>query len=215
MLLEFSEKHLGVIASILTSLGVIWAARKPLGRLSAECMFLIRGPFVIRQMLNEMNVAVNQIRYQVQTNDGGSLKDAVMRTEQSVGQLKSFRKHDFWTAPKPGFELDGDGKVFAATEASCRLFRVADTDELTVHSWLRFLDGSRVNDFMRSFRETSASGSLFQFSIRLRSGPGENRGEWEFRATLIDHSGSKLYSGYFTPVDETAKAIAQRAGWQV
>jgi PAS domain-containing protein len=163
---------------------------------------------------------VESIQYQVQTNNGGSLKDVVIRTElgqqklaQGLAKLESYRMHDFWTRTRAGMEIDAAGHVILASEATCKLFGVSDPDELMHLSWVRFLDPHHVDVFLRTFRETAASGSIFRFAIRIRDNSNVDRGEWEFRATPIGNSEPRLYSGLFAPFDPISKELAGRNGW--
>lgn len=178
------------------------------------------GNKLVLDEIAKLAKSVQEVKYQVQTNDGGSLKDSVLRTEKKLAQVignqtrfESYRQHDFWTRSRPGMEMDANGKVSLASEAACRLFRVSDPEELFSHSWLRFLDSHHVGTFMQTFRDTAASSSIFRFGIIIRAHDGESRGEWEFKATPIDHEEPKRYSGFFAPVDAVAKEIAGRAGW--
>lgn len=163
---------------------------------------------------------VKSVQDQVQTNGGSSLKDSVLRTENALKQViaaqvrfENYRQDDFWTRNRPGLELDGSGLAILASEAACHLFKVSDPDELLNHSWLRFLDAHHVDTFTRSFRDTSATSSIFSFTIRIKDKDRNDRGEWEFKATPIDVERAKRYSGFFSPVDAVAKEIAGRAGW--
>jgi len=181
---------------------------------------LFPGNKLVLDEIAKLAKSVQEVKYQVQTNDGGSLKDSVLRTERKLVEVinnqtrfESYRQHDFWTRLRPGMEMDINGKVFLASEAACRLFKVSDPDELINHSWLRFLDSHHVGAFMQTFRDTAASASIFRFGIDIRAQDGESRGEWEFKATPIDHAEPRRYSGYFSPVDDLAKQIATRSGW--
>jgi PAS domain-containing protein len=181
---------------------------------------LFPGNKKVLEEIEKLSKSVEDVKYQVQTNDGGSLKDSVLRTEKRLDQViqnqirfESYRQHDFWTKRSACLEMDADAKVSLANQAACRLFRVSDPDELVNHSWLRFLDSHRIGEFKQSFRDTAESGSIFRFSILIKSDDGESRGEWEFNATPIDFEEPKRYSGFFAPVDSIAKSIALRAGW--
>ncbi len=181
----------------------------------------------LAKAVQAVNGKVDLVKYQVQTNDGGSLKDSVLRIEKQqadlvIGQsallkgqtrLESHRQNDFWTRPRPGLEMDSIGRVSLASEAACRLFKVSDPDQLLNHSWQRFLDGHHIAEFRSAFRETAESNSIFRFVISIRVDGGEDRGEWEFKAIPIDMEDPKRYSGFFAPVDPVAKEIAGRAGW--
>lgn len=190
-------------------------------------LFLFRGPGMIFRELQEMNVKmdavkmkadavevkqtatdlkVDAIKHQVEVNGGGSLKDSMLR-------LESYRRIDFWKMQRPALELNGQGHVLLASEAACRLFHVSDPKELYRISWKRFLDGNEVMEFMKSFRETAAEGSLFRFAIGITDSNGAPRGKWEFKARPVDITGAGLYSGFFTAVDEVAKELAGRCGW--
>ncbi len=207
--LEFVAAIVGLIVPLL--LGCV---RRLAWRVLKGVVFMFTAPWKIAADLKV-------VKHQVLTNGGGSLKDAVLRVEEgqkmlAAGQtrLESYRQHDFWRQPRPGLEMDDHGQVNLASEAACRLFRVSDPDELQKHSWLRFLDHHHVGTFMQTFRETAFSSSIFRFVIRIRDEKGEDRGEWEFKATPIDAAEPKLYSGFFAPVDAAAKQIAGRANWQ-
>lgn len=178
--------------------------------------------FTIPESIRQVAMDVIAVKYQVQTNDGGSLKDSVVRIENAVkklslGQLRleSYRQHDFWRQPRPGLEMDEFGRVNLASEAACRLFRVSDPEQLLNHSWSRFLDGDHVHAFMQSFREIAESNSIFRFSIALRAEDGTPRGEWEFKANPIDSANPKLYSGFFSPVDDVAREVARKSHWHL
>lgn len=170
--------------------------------------------------LGSVRQMVASIQYQVQTNDGGSLKDSILRMEAGqkgltagLAKLESYRQHDFWTRPRAGMEIYSTGIVIQVSEATCKLFGVSDPEELSSLSWMRFLDSHHVDAFIRSFRETAETGSIFRFAINLRDNNGNDRGVWEFKATPIDDSKPQLYSGLFAPFDDLAKEIAGRNGW--
>ncbi len=98
---------------------------------------------------------VDAIKHQVEVNGGGSLKD-------SLNRLESYRKNDFWRMPRPALEMNALGHVTAANNAACRLFHVSDPRELLRRSYLRFLDDATKSGFIKAFRETAATGSLYR-----------------------------------------------------
>lgn len=217
----FIESHPVLIGILIAAAPFLFPAVRRL--LARGWRWLIRffpGNKQVIVEIEKLAKTVQEVKYQVQTNDGGSLKDSVLRTESALKQVisnqvrfESYRLHDFWTRSRAGLEMDATGKVTLASQAACRLFKVSDPDELANHSWLRFLDPHHVGTFMQTFRETADSNSIFRFTILIRAAEGEDRGEWEFNATPIDFEEPKRYSGYFTPVDSVAKEIAGRAGW--
>lgn len=216
--LEKNPVTVGALVA-LTPLLIPWVRQKAM----AMCKVVAR-PFSasdsILDELKHVRKMVSEIEYQVKTNDGGSLKDVVVRVEQGqknlargLAQLESYRMHDFWTRAAAGIEIRSDGHVELASEAACKLFGVSDPDELLNLSWLQFLDPHRVNTFIRAFRETAGSGSIFRFAIRISDKSHLERGEWEFKATPVGTSEPRLYSGLFVPYDATAKEFAGRNGW--
>lgn len=222
LLIDWLEAHPSTAATAVVVVPLLFPqVWRQLGRVSR---WLRRDTIEFRESMvskmAEISATVAAVNHQVQVNGGGSIKDGVKRIEDrqiEMGKVQiraeSYRQHEFWTRPRAGLEMDATGRVQLASEAACRLFHVSDPDDLTNHSWLRFLDSHHVDSFIRTFRETAESGSIFRFSINIRSDNGEDRGEWEFKATPIDRAEPKLYSGYFAPISTTAKEIAGRAGW--
>lgn len=215
------NENLAVFAGIVVSLGAIFAV-PPLRRLVLAAWGAIKGyatgPLLLKEMVAEVRSIredVSTVKREVQVNGGGSMKDSLARLELGQARSENFRQHDFWTQGRPAMELDGHGQVNLVSEAMVRLFHVSTPEDLYRRSWLRFLDGEDVTDFIESFVRTAKSDSRFRFAIRIRGNANEDRGEWEFRAQPIkpDIGGEKLYSGHWVPIDETAKAVADRNRW--
>lgn len=221
MILNFIESHPVACGLFVAAAPFVFPrVRRTLFNIIKTCSFIRSGREDILSELSRIRAAVDSVSYQVHSNDGGSLKDSTNRMETSINRLmagqvrlESYRQHDFWTRPRVGLEMDSTGHVSLVSEAACRLFGVVDPSELKSHSWVRFLDPQRSDDFMRAFCETSESSSLFRFAILLRDSSGNSRGEWEFKANPIDFAEPKLYSGFFAPVDGLAKSIVDASGW--
>lgn len=214
------EENLAVYAGIATSAGTLTipVVRRWAMKFIRGVWLYLRGSSMLIAQNVELTKMVKAIAYQVQANDGGSLKDSVVRTErilsgvvQTQTRLENYRKNDFWCQPRPGLEMDEHGQVTQVSEAACRLFRVSQPEALMRRSWLQFMDGRRVNELINSFIETAATESIFRFPIVVRDENGEVRGSWEFKATPL---GPNLFSVYFSPEDAVAKEIAGRAGWR-
>ena len=247
MELKNLSDSLAVPAAIVSSLStlLIPCVRAWVTKVGKGVWMFFRSPFVIVEQnkllaekyeetarmvkssatqLDALSSVVKDISYQVHTNDGGSVKDAVNRTEKSVKalteslseltvsneRLERWHQNHFWSQPRPGLELDNLGCVNLVSEAACRLFQVADQNQLTKLSWLQFISSKSAHDFLRAFKDTAETDSMFRCIVVVKDQSGGDRGTWEFKATPI---GQRMYSGYFSPVDEPAVAIAARNSW--
>lgn len=215
-MLETVNEKLAAIMGIIVSLTFLLPqCRRFVCRVWKGVVFMFTAPWVILQKVDALALIVHEVRHQVFPNNGSSLPDGLKRLEIGQARLESYRQHEFWKQPRPGLEMDAEGRVNLASEAACRLFKVSNPDELYSKSWNQYLDRNHVDSFMRAFRETAACSSIFRFCVLIYDESRQCRGEWEFRATPIEGADPVLYSGFFTPVDDAAKEIAARAGWQV
>lgn len=225
--LETIASKLAVVAGVLTSLGILWASRAVLVRAWRGVVFvwkapgkLLAGSELLAARFDVLAADVSEVKMQVQTNGGASLKDSILRTEIAVRVLQAgqdrheaYREYDFWARQEAAVEMDSTGQVHLVSEAACRLFRVSDPGKLERLSWLQYLDRQQVGEFIHSLRESGASTSAFRFTIRIRADDGEDRGVWEFRASPIGVDPVN-YSGYFRPAGPLSRGIAERAGWE-
>ncbi len=209
--------NLAIYGGIAASLTALFIFRKTALEFLALVWRVIIFPLQLAGKLDDLSDMVADVQHQVKTNNGSSLKDAVVRVEtqlrnvvDSFSVLEQYRQNAFWREPRPCLELDRNGQVILISEAACRLFAIVHPESALRQSWLQFLDGHHVEELKRSYRETAATGSLFRFVIRVYDENRNDRGEWELKATPI---GPELYSGFFTPIDTVAKEIAGRNNW--
>lgn len=211
------QDNLAVVAGLLGSFTTIFLFRKTLREIWDVVWRVSKFPFTLSEKIDQFSDMLADVQHQVKTNNGSSLKDAVVRVENqmhnvmaSFSVLEQYRQNAFWREPRPCIEMDRNGQTILVSEAACRLFGIVNPEAALRQSWFQFLDGHHVEELKRSYRETAASGSLFRFSTRIFDENRNDRGEWELKATPI---GPELYSGFFTPTDAVAKEIAGRNNW--
>jgi hypothetical protein len=72
-----------------------------------------------------------------------------------------------------------------------------------------------VDDLLHAYRDTVAYQSEFIWRMKIRTLAGEERGDWEFRASPItaEHASTKIYSGYLSPACDRAREVAKGIHW--
>lgn len=210
-------EQLAPYAGIAASISGIYLFRQTVSQVVKGCWRPFRFFLDLASSIEHLSTMVADVQHQVKTNNGSSLKDAVVRVEtqmhnvvESFSVLDQYRQNAFWREPRPCIELDRSGQAILVSEATCRLFAIVNPDDALRYSWLQFLEGRHVEELKRCYKETAVTGSLFRFTIQIFDEDRRDRGHWEFKATPI---GPELYSGFFSPVDEIAKEIANRCGW--
>jgi PAS domain-containing protein len=215
----------GAVIGVLTGLLSLF----PTGRMwMAKAFRFLTTPIVAPWRVIRLEQRLIAVEYEVKPNSGGSMKDVQSRIADSVEKMSSRLegyversearyRHDFQTQRGPAFEIDTRGRATLVSFALGRLCRVDDAAlELNRLAYLQFIEASERDEFLRTFRESAADGSMFRTQIRWYSRTHENRGLWDVRATPIDpkDSAERLYSAVLVPVDDEAKAIAERNGWR-
>lgn len=171
--------------------------RRWIGRLKK---WIFKGRDKEREVQNQMFEKICFIEKELRLNGGSSLRDVVMI---QVNRQKA----QFWRSLRPSVEMTKDVQVELVSESACHLFGVADPQQLLSRNWLNFVAG-RVDEFLLAFENATKFGSGVNFYLPLRSDDGGDRGTWELRLSPItpQNAPRPLYSGYFRPVCEVAKA---------
>jgi len=192
----FIESHPVLFATIATLLPLLfprvraWVAR--------AWRWMFSGRAVQRQIAED----VGFIKKEMQFNGGNSIRDiVVIQVNRQKGQ--------FWRSARPSIEIGQFVQVQLVSESACHLFGVADPQQILSRNWLNFISG-RVDEFLIAFENAMRFHSGINFHLPIRADDGTDRGTWEIRLSPItaQDSARPLYSGYFKPVCDTAKAIA-------
>lgn len=141
------------------------------------------------------------IEGEMKFNGGNSLRDIVW-------QLRNHQRASLWREARPSFEIGDNAKIDAVSETACHLFAVADTGILFDRNWFNCVDGG-LDDFLTAYKEAIEFGSsTLVFPLMLKTYDGSPLGRWEMRLNMITQPAAKnpKFSGYFRPVDATAKA---------
>lgn len=136
-------------------------------------------------------------------------------TKQEVALLKKRFHLDFWRATKPSIEMDGDAQVLHVSETLCKLMGVWTPADLHLRNWLRCVEAGRVDEFLTAFVESVKFKSDFDFVFRLQTKAGAPQGQWKLIMADVTPSGysKTIYSGFFKPMDDRAKEVAQDLHW--
>lgn len=153
-------------------------------------------------------------------SDVKAIKDEVeffpgTSTKQEVSLLKKRAHQDFWRATKPSIEMDGDAMVDHVSETLCRLMGVFTPADLHLRNWLRCVESSRVDDFLTAFTESVRFKSDFDFVFSVQTKSGTDQGKWKLTMSDVTPSGysKTIYTGYFKPVNDRAREVAESLHW--
>lgn len=205
-LISWIETHPTVSGAIGTSvLAVISIFVPPLRRIAIKSSAWL---FSSRLLLREVASDVKLIKQEVQFSNDTS-------TKQEVALLKRRQHLDFWRAPRPSIEMDGDAQVLHVSETLCKLMGVYTPNDLYLRNWLRCVEAGRVDEFLSAFIETVKFKSDFDFVFSIQTKNGENQGQWKLIMADVTPAGysKTIYSGFFKPLDERAKEVAQNLHW--
>lgn len=217
-LLDLAAEHINVLLAIVTGLSLlIPKVRELLGIIARRGRQWVGGNKLdtllelgerMEERGSRMEDRLKKIDKELQYNGGRSTKDMLFL-------LAKYREHDFWRIGRPAIEMDEKAQVNLVSEAACRLFSVNNPQELYRRSWLRFIAPGQVDEFLHAYTETSNYASHFVYRLHVHCQEGNDRGQWELRASPItpEDSSRKLYSGYLSPVCEKAKAVAKEVHW--
>jgi len=136
-------------------------------------------------------------------------------TKQEVALLKKRFHLDFWRATKPSIEMDGDAQVLHVSETLCKLMGVWTPADLHMRNWLRCVEAGRVDEFLTAFVESVKYKSDFDFVFSVQTKAGALQGQWKLIMADVTPSGysKTIYSGFFKPMDDRAKEVAQDLHW--
>lgn len=217
-LLEILEAHPVTIGLLVAALGLVFPAVRSGGiRLVKACIFLVRAPFIILEevtglkvLVTAMNHRLGSVEHEMQDNNGGSIKDHTIRTENR-------HRADFWSKGRPAMEMHANNcAADLVSEAMCRLVGVRDTEHLLGRNWLRFVDSGQVEKMQDKIQEmVDAETTFFRFAVELFDDRRDSVGFWEFNAHAVDPpvAGKRLITGHWSPVDARAKEICARFNW--
>jgi len=206
----------GILAALLL---LVPRARSAVLAAAKWASFMLRAPYLILAEVNAVKGEVNAlkgevavlktevagVKYEVQTNSGGSMKDAVIRQE-------AHRRDDFRNRPRPCFECDVHGRNLLVSEAYCALLHV-DAAELAGLNWIQFVFAEDRPRYVAAFREAAGGGYVFRDRARLVDSLSRPVGLWEMRAHPVGVAEPHLYSGQLLPADDAARQIASAKGW--
>jgi hypothetical protein len=217
-LLDVLESHPVTIGLLVAALGlVVPVVRQAITRAFHAGVFLVRAPFIILEkvtglevLVTSMNARLGNVEHEMQDNDGGSIKDHTIRTENR-------HRADFWGRGRPAMELHANNcAVDLVSEAMCRLVGVRDTEHLLGRNWLRFVDSGQVEKMQDKIQEMAdTENTFFRFAGEIFDDHRDSVGVWEFNAHAVDPpvAGKRLISGHWSPVNEKAKEISARYNW--
>lgn len=205
-LLAWIESHPTTFGAIATPIAALVSLAFPQIRrmLKRATAWTFSG----RTLLREVATDVKQIKEEVRFSNDTS-------TKQEVALLKRLRHLDFWRAPRPCIEMDGDAQVLHVSETLCKLMGVYTPNDLYLRNWLRCVEAGRVDEFLSAFIETVRFKSDFDFVFTIQTKSGENRGQWKLIMADVSPSGysKTIYSGFFKPLDDAAKEVAKSLHW--
>lgn len=199
---DWIEKHpatLGVLAPLLALFS---------SRVRSLFSNVFHWMFSNRRLLREVATDVKEIKQEVQFSNDTS-------TKQEVALLKKRQYIDFWRSARPSIEMDGDAQVLHVSETLCKLMGVYTPADLYLRNWLRCVEAGRVDEFLQAFVETVKFKSDFDFVFQIQTKDGQNQGAWKLIMSDVTPSqySKTIYSGFFKPLDDAAKAIAADLHW--
>lgn len=200
-MLKAAEENFAAVGGILVALSLIF---KKVRSGWAWLLRWVSAPY--RRRCEKLDLILQKVEFierELQYNGGSTLRDM-------VGSLAMRQRMQFWKSRSPSIELDRDACVKGVSETACRLFAVADPAELYVRNWLGFVEAGRVDDFLHSFAESVRFRSQMKFDFAMRDANRKPLGVWELHLSPVTPEGAShpVYSGYFRPVDDVAKAQA-------
>lgn len=151
---------------------------------------------------------IKNVKYEVKTNSGGSMKDALNIIKAEIDASN-------WLSPRPTFRMTSGGLIVFVNEAYCQLCG-ATPDDLMKLGWKNFAeDAEAADDFFARWLLSSKELSQFSNKLRLQNKSGIDKGEWIIRIRYlgpidnayppVDH----MWHGSLYPHDEIAKTHAR------
>lgn len=216
--------HLGTLAGIIGSLGVILACRKWAWAFLVSLWKFFTGPAQALEMMREIKLETRDLKAGARDRDekldrlckamfnGG--KDGLVN---QVAMLAACHKVQFEAAPYPSFQCDGTGNNRAINEAYRLLVGANNGDALAGTRWIHFLHGDLSEDYREEFERCRLVKEDFIGEVDLRNPiTGQHRGRWRIHAPCSLVGDDCVFVGRFiAALDPVARDIAMEFGWNV
>lgn len=216
-MIEQIGDHLGAVAGIIGSLGVILAIRKQVWGFLAGVWRFFTGPERALEMMGEIKAGARERDEKLDKLckamfNGG--KDGLVN---QVAMLAACHKVSFEAAPYPSFQCDGRGLNRAINEAYRLLVGANNGDVLAGTRWIHFLHGELAEDYRAEFDRCRLVKEDFIGEVDLRNPiTGEHRGRWRIHAPCSLVGDDCVFVGRFiAALDPVARDIAMEYGWNV
>lgn len=240
-MLELFGHHLGVVAGIIVSLGVIctliynaskiWTKFKDVvGKIA--CFFI---PPIIKDIRNtQLEWHEGYIKERaVQNKLNEDILEAGVRRDEKidkivyalwnngsegmvhqVGRLAAVHKINFEHSNYPQFECDRNGINLATNEPYRILAQVWSIDGIT---WQQVAYGDLLENYVKGFNIASSRCEDFIGEVDFREPTsGKHRGRWKIQASAVTIGDKCLYYGRFIlAIDDVAKDLVREYGWDV
>lgn len=210
-MLDNIRDNLATIAGILGSIGAIVALRNRIWGFFLWMYFIFTAPKKITEQLGRL-VEDNQKIIKALFN-GGS--DGIV---QNMDIIKAQSRANFEMSPRPMFICDNRCGNIRVNEAYCKLVGVSTTEEIGGTQWHNVLTGELRSNYIAGFDFASDHDEDFYGDTGIKNPKtGEFRGTWKIQAISSRRTeGGSIYIGCFImAMDETAKRIVSKNGWDV
>jgi hypothetical protein len=210
-------EHLGILAGIIGSLGVILACRKWVFGFFIAIYRFFTGPSRIEGLINSRieSAAITDAKLEKITYalfNGGN--EGLI---QQVARLSACHSAAFESAPYPSFECTSEGLNTRVNEAYRILTEVWSARSIKSGQWQQAIHGELAPRYVDEFHRCAAAKEDFIAVCDFKNPmTDEHRGRWRVHAPAAQIGTDCLYVGRFiAALDDTARKIAMEEGWNV
>jgi len=185
--LQIVAMTLGALVSIVILIKWVWPWIK-------RCSLVMFGNAAIHERLDDLHDSVKCLVTEVMVNDGSSLRDAVVRIEESVALANERQRVRMLDDANLIFETDVKGNFIWVNRTFCRVVQ-RQPSELIGRGWLNVLPPARREaaaknwyravgnnmEFETTVSYTNPDDEVFEIEIksyRMSDGKGETIGYW-------------------------------------
>jgi hypothetical protein len=142
----------------------------------------------------------------------GILKNGV---SHKLALLAAQHRQTMELDPRPIFVCDENGNNLLSSWGYLCLIGLTDHDELSSAQWRSVLTGELKDSYLADFTLASDNKmTLKSVSDFQNPDTGEHRGRWRVIAPCVAVNEALVFTGRFIPVDDKAREIAAKFGWE-
>lgn len=121
-----------------------------------------------RVLLNDMQSTLNEIRGELRTNGGSSVKDAIMRIDGKMEYVQARLKNQDETAEHPIFDLDASGDM-TITNCAFRELVNADDQELLYRKYVSRVHPDDKSRLLQDIQQAIDNAMPLDTNVRFRT----------------------------------------------